>query len=394
MWRPVLDGDDAARVRAVVAAIGDEVAAAADTEPSLSGGYAGRALFHGYRCLDGDAASEARAFDALARALEHVMTQPVPWLYYGFTGIAWATHHLRGVVGDAEVLEDLDGLVGEVLAADRWDHAVELGVGALGLAVYALERDPLGDAALARVVDHVEACCERTEHGIAWRSHDDFLGRPPPGTGHYNLGLLHGQAGAIAGLAEICARGGALRDRAEPMLRGAVGWLRAREDAEPGGPLRFPMMIGGEVKGPWKADGWCYGELAIAVALVRAGQALGEARWRDAGHALARIAASRTAEELEGHRFSVDLTLCHGSISRAHLLNRLGQSLGDGALLDAARTWYRVALAGAEDAARRRALSLGFQVGAAGLGLGLLAACSSVEPAWDRAMLVALPPAS
>jgi len=390
-WRPLLEGDAAARARRAIAAIADELAPWTGDDPSLSAGHAGLALLHGYRCLDGDNASEARAVDALAGALEQVAVQPAPWLFFGFGGIVWATQHLRTIVGDVDGLDDLDAMIRQVLAAPAWSHPHELMLGSLGLGVVALERAALGEAALDRVLDHLEAGCERDATGVTWRAHD----RSPDGAadapdGFFDLGIAHGHAGAIAFLAEVCARGGAPRDRAAPLLRDAVAWLRARE--QPDAPQRFPLALGIDVPAEARPAGWCRGDLAIAVALVRAGQALGDDAWREAGRALARRTAAWPLADLERHA-AVPLAFCHGVIGRAHLLARLGQALDDDTLLDAARTWYDVALARAERVEARRALPPGLQLGAAGLALGLLAACSTVEPAWDRAFLVALPPA-
>jgi len=106
-----------------------------------------------------------------------------------------------------------------------------------------------------------------------------------------------------------------------------------------------------------------------------------------------------------------DAGLCHGSTGIAHLVNRMAQASGDQELRDAAERWYRVALdmrrpgqgiAGllswvdvtenGKTVGWQWKSEPGFLSGVAGIGLGLLAAVTDFEPAWDRVLLVAIPP--
>jgi len=120
--------------------------------------------------------------------------------------------------------------------------------------------------------------------------------------------------------------------------------------------------------------------------------------------AIAAHAASAAPEEagVQG------MGLCHGALGLAHLYNRIYQAGGEELFADAARLWYRLGLemhkpAGKDDGIEARvagqdwrslwAADAGFLTGAAGIGLALLAAVTSVEPEWDRLLLVAIPPA-
>jgi hypothetical protein len=83
------------------------------------------------------------------------------------------------------------------------------------------------------------------------------------------------------------------------------------------------------------------------------------------------------------------------------------QTTGDRELAEAARIWFGQvfalrrpgnAIAGfpawdiSPTGAETWVESAGFLMGAAGVGLALLGAVSPVEPAWDRLLLVSLPP--
>jgi hypothetical protein len=84
------------------------------------------------------------------------------------------------------------------------------------------------------------------------------------------------------------------------------------------------------------------------------------------------------------------------------------QATGDSGLAEAARFWFERALAmrqpgrgiggyeawaPAEDRDMTWVAEAGLLTGAAGIGLALLAATTPIEPAWDRMLLVAIPPA-
>ena len=321
MWRPVLAGDEAVRARALV----DEIVAALPElrDGSLADGAAGLALLHAYR---GD---DEASLAALQLALEQVSVEP--GLFSGATGIGFVLAHLEA--GDDEAMAVFDAAAARDLDKVGW----ELTRGAVGLGVYARER---GDRALvARVVARLEAVA-----ADGWRAVDRDLSR------YDDLGLAHGVAGALAFL----ARAGASTDS-------ALAWLRARER-----PEGFPMTLergGAALTG--HVDGWCYGDLSVAIALLAAGE-------RDAARATAHRSVRRTDATVEGG-------VCHGTAGRALIFQRLGLALADELLLDAARAEYAKVVAVAEP---------DWLGGNIGIALALLAAVDDREPAWARALLL------
>ena len=65
------------------------------------------------------------------------------------------------------------------------------------------------------------------------------------------------------------------------------------------------------------------------------------------------------------------------------MFNRLGQTFGDSALVEAARRYYL-------DAAAGPASGPALATGAAGIALALIGASSATPPTWDRALLTAM----
>ncbi|MDP9121776.1 MAG: Lanthionine biosynthesis cyclase LanC, partial [Acidobacteriota bacterium] len=123
---------------------------------------------------------------------------------------------------------------------------------------------------------------------------------------------------------------------------------------------------------------------------------------------IARAAAARL-EETAGVR---DAGLCHGAAGLAHLFNRMYQTSGVEELGTAARRWFDKTLdyrrpgegvggflafdpsgsvPGAVPGAAQWRSDPNFLEGSAGVGLALLGAVSTVEPAWDRLLLASLP---
>jgi hypothetical protein len=356
-WRPILEGEDAERARAAI----DEIAAALagpvmlprGLEHSLSRGAAGIATFHAYR---GNRRAAARwlgaAVDAVGRGGMNGS------LYGGVTGVAWALDHIGGGAP-----EDVDRWLAGHLAqpAVPGDHDLMAGLG--GYAVYALERGAL--RCLEQVVERLGELAVADGDGPTW----------PTADGRVNLGLAHGVSAVIAVLA-ACG--------AQPLLDGAVAWLLAQ-------PARDERAA------------WCYGDPGVAIALLQAARAAGDPAWERSALELALGVAGRAPEDCG----VLDASLCHGAAGLGHLLNRLAQAMGDPELLAAARYWLRRALDLREPGtgvggytalrydARARAYAdpdPGLLMGAAGIGLALLAATSDVEPAWDRVLLLSAAP--
>jgi class I lanthipeptide synthase len=164
----------------------------------------------------------------------------------------------------------------------------------------------------------------------------------------------------------------------------------------------FPIWVAPGVQ-PWPARcAWCYGDPGIAAALLMAARGVGAGGWEQAAVALACRAAERPPERTG----VVDASFCHGTAGLAHIYNRIYQATGEPKLGRAAMYWlertldfYRLARGNGGSwvqASKDRAeagpwTGIGLLEGAAGVALVLLAATTSVEPAWDRMFLVSAP---
>lgn len=416
-WRPILTRDTAARAREIIDAIGDALKdppAGSPADGSLAEGFAGFALFHAYASLAGsgvDSADRAMAF--LERSIDGLSPRRMsPSLYSGFAGPAWVVAHLAGRLydpADEDVTASIDdALDGGLAGSDTFLSQFDLISGMVGLGVYALERtpSPWSRSYLERIVAGLDALAKRTPGGVAWWSDPESLpqnARERLPRGCYNLGVAHGLPGVIAFLAYVLAQGIA-EEITRGLLRDAMRWLLIHK-LPAGSKSEFPAWVADDDSPPANRISWCYGNPGIAVALLAAARHAGEPAWeRDAVEQ--GLGCAARDPEASG---VVDACLCHGSAGNAHLFNRLYQATGEARFRQASRYWFGRTIdyhqPGSGVAGYRNWGTLseseeetgwtdnpGFLNGAAGIGLALLAATSSVEPRWDRLLLAAVPP--
>jgi lantibiotic modifying enzyme len=404
-WKPLLEGDLAARACDAIRAIAVDVEQAHPRGPTLSAGDAGLALFFAYQARSGGNAGDQRA-DAgescLERAMDTVAEVPLPvYLHGGFTGVAWAVEHL---VGSGDAADDANAEVDDALADEvsRWPltGSYDLIRGLTGLGVYALERGqrPVAENLLDSIVARLAALAEPAAAGVTiWTPAHDLIPesqvRHPHG--YYNLGVAHGVPGVIGFLGSVAT------DEARRLREGLTDWMSSARSIGPDGSL-YPYTIDRRHRRPNGGcrAAWCYGDPGIAAALLRGARAAGDARLEqlalEAGHA----AASRALDQSG----VVDAGLCHGAAGLMHVFNRLYQATGASAFHEAAVRWAAETLAmrgegvggyrayQAHGAGGDRVADPSMLTGAAGIGLALLAATTDVEPRWDIALLCDVPP--
>jgi lantibiotic modifying enzyme len=410
MWNALLDGAqrDAAlaTVREIAAALAepppchrladDSESAARVANATLSLGHAGTALSLGYLSLVHDEPSYAANARTLIASAASVLGKEVmrPTLYGGFVGIAWALAKLRawGVVAATDAsFAAIDRALVTWVGQEDWPHPVELIYGLAGCLVYALARLPGADAqrVIERALHALEVSAEATADGLTWfvdpmHLRSTTLERAPEGC--YNLGLSHGNPGVISILAEI-HRLGVDPPRTRRLLEESVRWVLAQE-LEGG---RFPSLTGPGVNAKPARVAWCYGPPGVAIALLRAAQALGREDWHAHAVRIATLAAKTPPDDTG----VVDPPFCHGAVGLMHVYNRLYQETGVKTFADAARGWFDRTLE-----YRREGIGIagfgarlfvgpehygepGMLYGVAGIAASFAAAISDREPSWD-----------
>lgn len=416
-WRPLLSGDLADRALEAVHSIAEDILARPDWinprfaedafegpwRAGLASGFAGRALFFGYLALHtGEERWADIALECLDKAGESVASFPMTEsLYSGFPGIAWVGDHFRGQLfdGDPDENREVDEALLSAFEHPDWPGEYDLINGLVGLGIYGLEGlpRPTAMACLEKVVSRLAERARNEPEGAAWFSPPERLPehqRAEQPEGLFNLGLSHGAAGVVAVLGAASGAGVA---GARPLLDRAMAWLLARRlpaDRE----SCFPhFYVPGSEPGISRVA-WCYGDPGMAVALQVAARGAGVPEWERIAVEVARSAASRS----EASARAQDAGLCHGTVGVAHIFHRMHCLTGDQVLADTALTWYERTLryrqpglgfggfrawsTGGDEQLDWRE-DPGFLEGSAGIGLGLLAAISPVDPGWDRIFL-------
>jgi len=361
------------------------------------GGPPGLALLQGYLAVvDDDDRLAKLAENRQVQALESVSEHG--WhlgFYSGFAGVAWASQHLDELLKSEEMLgmsAELDDIVAQRVRQSPWQEPYDLIFGLVGLGLYALDHPDQNFAAdvVPQIINRLAELAQELDGGLTWWTRPGLTeNREYYPQGYYHMGVAHGIPGVIALLGRACAAGIA-PDTAQRLLAGAMRWLFANRRSAGTGSIfsclspRCPDHKGR--RSPSARSAWCYGDPGIAGILFSTARAIGDRELEKRALDIVRHDCARPMTETG----VVDATLCHGSAGLGHIYNRLYQATGDKALAHAARKWFELTLTMCPpgSVSREWESETDLLEGMTGTALSLLAACSAVEPRWDRAMLL------
>ncbi len=410
MCRPLLSGrmaDEAeSSVRAIAAALRRKTPGIHGS--SYASGEAGVALF--YACLatisqrDDDA---AEADVHLARMVEGLEREiPPPGLFNGLAGIAWTAQRVETLLRDsasAELTEEIDDLLIDTARTSPWPGHFDLIYGLVGLGIYAIHHVDSGraDVLLGLVIERLKEWAEEVVPGYRWHTPLHLIKREVERKaypeGYDNLGLAHGIGGVIGLLAAARGRPNT-SERARALLEGSVQWLLANKRLDDGGSI-FSSMA--DDKSRSCRSGWCYGDPSLAWILLRAARAAQRPDWEGEALAIARRDAKRPFEASG----VADAGLCHGAAGLGHIYHRMYQATEDPDFAAAARGWFgkvfdlrqanldAAGYAAWWPEAKEWHADASLLTGAAGVGLALISATSTLESRWDQPLLLGTLPA-
>ena len=382
---------------------------------SVARGRTGGALYlAAWHRATGDAQSRS---DALALAQTALETLGDEYLRFdwvgGLAGATWALRRL-GALDQDEPLdpafsEEIDQALASRLAVETWVDDYDLISGLVGDGLYALDHPDRRwrELLVGEVLRHLAATATTNDAGITWFTRPELLPehqREIYQDGYHNLGLAHGVPGVVGFLAR-CVAEDCHAATARPLLEGSMRWLVAQSLQLPG---RQPatnekgyFASFAESNRPSRLA-WCYGDLGVCVALLRAAEALGHDDWHAFALEVARDCASRSVDE----SLVNDMGMCHGAAGAALVFLRLWQRTGDPSLAEAVRFWVQRTLdmrlpqfpatAGVfsmewEDGVYYPISCVTYFTGAAGVGLALLSSLTGDTDSWDAMFLTDLP---
>lgn len=403
-WVPTATKSQRAAIYPILETIADACPRMVAEQSTIRPHYLAAAMFLGYLSLhprfrDRRDQAEVMFSHAVERASESVGAS----LFGGYVELGWYAAHLGQLLGwdVSELCDDIDQLTIQALEAGR-PSEFDLIRGLVGIGVYGLERR--SRPILTSVLSHLEAMASRRPTGLAWANPSTYHALPDQERtkeGNFDCGMAHGTPGVIGLLAGMLANG-IEPDRVSTLLYGATDWvLSVRQPSSSEGLL--PTWVPGSQQPPQEPQttriAWCYGDLGASIALFSAAACLKNQSFLKFGSELGLNAAERPFE----NSGVLDAGLCHGSAGNAHVFGRLFQLTCDRIFLDISRRYLEMSIAmfnpntgfgGFEPYGSPGAVGThtgedrSFLGGAFGIGLSLLAASSSRDPAWDRTLLL------
>jgi hypothetical protein len=340
-------------------------------------------------------------------------------LHGGLAGLGWIVEHIANILDVGELSTsalagnvaelDVDDPVSEIDAAilrqlqrhppGSWTRPFDLVSGLVGYGIYFLERLPRANSktALRLILDHLDALVEQAGPGLTWRRHRESGPASPPAEGEndYDLGVAHGIPGVMYLLDQLSAVG-LESDRADRLVAGAFEWLTAQKRPHGSRSWFSPTTSSSSTD---SRLGWCYGDLGVAVVLTDIAHRAKNQKWRLFATQLVEHCLARPLE----YSGVEDAGLCHGAAGNAHMFGRLYRTYGDLRYRDAASMWIEralcmwqpgradggfVTLVSEPGALPSWGSSAALLDGSVGVALALLSATESVQPEWDRLLLL------
>jgi hypothetical protein len=400
--------------------------------PGLAQGNAGLGLLWAYldTCLPGTGWDSVgkRHIEIAARAAER--SSFGTGMFSGLAGLAFSAWQLsRGGVRYTRLLAALDSAVAAettALAARACNKAgpsvgdFDVISGLSGTGAYLLCRRGQSaiDAALAGTIDALTSLVLAPGPIPAWHTpaamlYDDKTREAYP-YGNLNCGLAHGVPGILAFLS-LASMSGTSSPRVEQAIQVIADWLTVNRFDDAWG-INWPTAVGLEDAGgddeaaagrrlragdPRASPGgpsraaWCYGSPGVARSLWLAGRATGRQEYTD----LAVAAMESVFRRPIPARMIDSPTFCHGVAGLLAIALRFARETDAPVFLEASRTLAGQVLEAFDPGSPvgfrniefgdNRTDQPGVLDGAAGVALVLLAAATDVEPAWDRAFLLA-----
>jgi hypothetical protein len=232
------------------------------------------------------------------------------------------------------------------------------------------------------------------ENSILWKSRHHIN----TSTFIFNLGLAHGSPSVVNVLLILLEHSEYPQLIKQLILKGINGILE-QEYLDKDNTSLFPTHVNTESMekmGPSRMA-WCYGDLGIAITLIKSGLSLNNKEWINKGIEIGMHTISRI--NLEENNI-IDSGLCHGMSGIALIYSRLYNYTDVNEFKVCAMYWYEKTIESAFDKKGRLKyktwdemdgcfkFDTGFLEGISGIGLSLISSISDEEPTWDNCLLL------
>lgn len=310
-----------------------------ETGAGLLSGTSGRALTLWYLHQYSPSLVNESHFDTIITTIQarSRTLQKNTSISQGLPGIAWLFELFLQSQDDYDPAfnDGVDRLLTEITSTDDWAGELEYVVGLAGMTTYAARRmrQGRGGELYKNICKLFEKRSSTDDRGrLFWITPTHSIFRMNnDNTKECNLGLAHGIPAIIASMIPAIE---SLDDngRSNHLVRKGCEWLIAQEQDVNEFGSHFAYLAN---RPEISRLGWCYGDLGIALTLIRAGHALNEANFIDKGKEIAISSAKRDFQS-SGVR---DAGLCHGAAGIFLLFDLINRACPDEQFELAKRYW-------------------------------------------------------
>ena len=302
---------------------------------------------------------------------------------------------------DSKTLGDL--VINSVANGELESNRHDVFYGFIGNGLILLENDPdFHRPLILKMVEALNSNVTRDGSGIYWETPSPFY----PSDNYVktlNFGIPHGSLGIILFLLK-CADTYKLHDQLRPLLTSSTNWIIDRLNNENN---KLLYQYSSDPSGSGRL-GWCYGDQSIAFTLLRFYETYGEQKAKVKAYELIEGMVDKPLSQTGISFFPeykyLDVRLCHGTVSVAHMFRKMYQITNDNNILDLANKWIQITLenlriylpqidriAAHEKGNNEIDTSMGLLNGLSGVGLALMSFLNPELSDWDKILMLDRP---
>ncbi len=318
----------------------------------------------------------------------------------GVTGALWAADLLKKnqILDLQEDFTDINTEISKTILDQLKKGNIDFLHGAIGNMLALVDMD-YGIFAKNETVylQQLRALGEENENHIKWKTRTEMSSEKKPFS--YNSSLSHGSSSIIILLSEILnknKKSGLTRE----LLIKACNYILSTKNIEIDTKSLYPSIVFAEdgSKSGSSRLAWCYGDLGVGMALFKAGNVLGNLKFKKEG---LDILLFTTTLKSKPETLVKDACICHGCAGIAMIYKSLFKQTGIPEFRDSANYWLNETI---EQAVFNRNECAGYQFhngitskyesgysmleGLAGVGLVLFSFLNDEDFGWERCFLL------
>lgn len=260
----------------------------------------------------------------------------------GLAGYAFLLYHLAAekyidLADYQEIIEEIDEIIAEHLESNLEANHVDILHGAMGMALYFIEK---GQSEYAvKVIDRLKETAKREHNHCYWNTFDYYKTK----TYKIDFGLAHGNAGIQYFLGK-CIRHNIQTDTCRKLLEENLNFYRQNTQDIDQIKSYFPAMLpeesylDGTAKPETSRVAWCYGDLGILYTHLLLAEVLQDKTlYAETIAKLKQVAGRKSVEEVMYR----DAGFCHGTSGLALIFKNCYDHTGEVTFQETADYWLQ-----------------------------------------------------